>query len=68
MHKSSIKKYAVWARNALIEEVGNRAYAYGIKENEIIEPFEMINGKPLMPCEMAQRHTLVTEIRHKGYA
>ena len=34
MHKSSIKKYAVWARNALIEEVGNRAYAMASRKTK----------------------------------
>ena len=32
MNKSAIQKYAVWARNELIEQVKQRAYQYGISD------------------------------------
>ena len=30
MNKNAIQKYAIWARNELIEQVKQRAYQYGI--------------------------------------
>ena len=32
MNKHAIQKYAIWARNELIEQVKQRAYQYGINE------------------------------------
>ena len=32
MHKNAIQKYAVWARNELIEQVQQRAYQYDISD------------------------------------
>ena len=38
MDKNAIKKFAVWARNELIERVSKKAMVYGIAENEVIDP------------------------------
>ena len=35
MDKNVIKKYAVWARRELISRVSQKAYQYGIRENDI---------------------------------
>ena len=35
MDKNAIKKFAVWARNELIERVSKKAMVYGISENEV---------------------------------
>jgi hypothetical protein len=32
MNKNAIQKYAIWARNELIEQVKQRAYQYGISD------------------------------------
>ena len=35
MDKHAITKFAVWARNELIERVSKKAMVYGISENEV---------------------------------
>ena len=36
MDKNAIKKFAVWARRALIERVSQKAMQYGIEEHNIL--------------------------------
>ena len=37
MNKSAIQKYAIWARNELIEKVTLKAFEYGVSKDEIID-------------------------------
>ena len=37
MDKNAIKKYAIWARNELIAKVSQKAAAYGIEKDNIVD-------------------------------
>lgn len=69
MDKNAIKKYAVWAREELIEKVTAKAV-----ENEIVDGQEMdekldcINGKVLSDTRKKQRRALIKKIKEDGYA
>ena len=68
MNKSAIQKFAVWARTALMEQVAQRAYQYGItKDGYGEENAVTVNGMALSPQEQSQRRELVREIQAKGY-
>ncbi len=68
MNKSSIQKFAVWARTELIAQVSQRAYQYGITEEGYGEADAVVvSGRALTPDEERQRRELVSEIRTKGY-
>ena len=68
MNKSAIQKYAVWARNELIEQVKQRAYQYGIDEKGYgDENAASIAGRVLSDVEKRQRQSFIAEIERKGY-
>lgn len=68
MDKTAIKKYAVWARRELIRRVSQKAYEYGITENEIADEDNVrINSKLLSDVERKQRNKLIEEIKHKSF-
>lgn len=68
MDKNAIKKYAVWARNELIERVTQKALQYGFTEKEIVGPnIDSINGKLLTEVEKKQRKALYEKINDKGF-
>lgn len=68
MDKNAIKKYAVWARNELIERVTQKALQYGISEKEIIDSnADSINGNLLTEIEKKQRKALIEKINEKGF-
>lgn len=68
MDKNAIKKYAVWARRELISRVSQKAYQYGIRENEIIDAnADSIDGKLLTASEKKERQALIRQIQHKGF-
>jgi len=68
MNKNAIQKYAVWARNELIEQIKQRAYQYGIDDKGYgdVNP-AAIAGRVLSADERWQRETFVGEIKRKGY-
>ena len=69
MNKSAIQKFAVWARTALMEQVAQRAYQYGVTAEGFGEERAVtVNGQVLTPKEQQQRHELVLEVQTKGYA
>ena len=69
MNKSAIQKFAVWARTALMEQVAQRAYQYGVTAEGFGEERAVtVNGQVLTPQEQQQRHELVLEVQAKGYA
>ena len=69
MNKSAIQKFAVWARTALMEQVAQRAYQYGVTAEGFGEERAVtVNGQVLTPQEQQQRHELVLEVQTKGYA
>ena len=68
MDKGAIKKYAIWARNELIKRVTQKAYQYGIHEdNQITERIEKVNGRLLTSEERKQRRQLIAEVRAHGF-
>ncbi len=68
MDKNIIKKYAVWAREELIEKVKARAVKYNvIKDGINDDSLESINGVVLSETERAQRKALIKKINEDGY-
>lgn len=68
MDKNAIKKYAVWAREQLIEKVTARAIRYGIVDGqEPDDSLEAINGEVLTETERKQRIALIQKIKSDGY-
>ncbi len=68
MNKNAIQKYAIWARNELIEQVKQRAYQYGINDKGYgDENAAVIAGRVLSANEKRQRIAFVHEIKKNGY-
>ena len=68
MNKNAIKKYAVWARRELISRVSQKAYQYGIRENDIIDVnVDNIDGKILTDSEKKERRALIEQVNEKGF-
>jgi len=73
MDKTAIKNFAVWARKKLIEDIKQKAYEIGITEKEIKEPevstsdTMIIGDRSLNKIEIAQRKSLVSIIKEKGF-
>ncbi|MEA4882755.1 MAG: BREX-1 system adenine-specific DNA-methyltransferase PglX [Clostridia bacterium] len=68
MNKNAIQKYAVWARNELIDQVKQRAYQYGISDKGYgDENASVIAGRVLSADEKRQRCEFVTLIKENGY-
>ncbi len=68
MDKNAIKKYAVWARNELIERVSQKALQYGVTADDKADPKETsVNGKLLSETEIKQREALIRKVNEQGY-
>lgn len=68
MNKNAIQKYAIWARNELIEQVKQRAYQYDISETGYgDEHATVVSGRVLSTDEKQQRHAFIEEIKQSGY-
>ena len=68
MNKNAIQKYAIWARNELIEQVKQRAYQYGISDKGYgDENAAVISGRVLSADEKRQRTAFIHEIQKHGY-
>ena len=68
MNKNAIKKYAVWARNELIDRVSKKALRYGISPDKKADPkAESVDGKILDPMEQKQRAALIEKVAAHGY-
>ncbi len=68
MNKNAIQKYAVWARNELIEQIKQRAYQYGISDKGYGDVnAAVIAGRVLTPEEKRQRHEFVVQIKEHGF-
>ena len=65
MDKNAIKKYAVWARNELIERVSQKADQYEISADA--DPTaDSAHGVLLTADEKKQRVSLITKVKDKG--
>lgn len=68
MNKNAIQKYAIWARNELIEQVKQRAYQYGISAKGYgDENAAVVAGRVLSADEKRQRAAFVSEIKRNGF-
>ena len=68
MNKNAIQKFAIWARNELIEQVKQRAYQYGISDKGYgDENASVIAGRVLSADEKRQRAAFVSEIKENGF-
>ena len=68
MDKNAIQKYAIWARNELIEQVKQRAYQYGINDKGYDdENASVAAGRVLSADEKRQRAAFISEIKRNGY-
>ena len=68
MNKNAIQRYAIWARNELVEQVKQRAYQYGISEAGYGDENAMvIAGRVLSEDERQQRSDFIYEIQKHGY-
>lgn len=68
MNKSAIQKYAIWARNELIEKVTLKAFEYGVSKDEIIDAnADSVNGKILTSKEKSQRQQLISRVNELGF-
>ena len=68
MNKGSIKNYAIWARNELIQRVTQKTYEYGVEKDNIIPANEdSIRGRLLSFDEKRKRSALIREVNYKGY-
>ena len=68
MNKSAIQKYAIWARNELIDKVTLKAFEYGVSKDEIIDAnADSVNGKILTSKEKSQRQQLISKVNELGF-
>ncbi len=68
MDKNAIKKYAVWARQQLIEKVTTKAVENAICEGQDLDDsLSVINGKPIDEKTKKQRKALIKKIKEEGY-
>lgn len=66
MDKNAIKKYAIWARNELIERVSQKADQYEISADA--EPnADSAHGVLLTSTEKKQRASLITKVKNDGF-
>ena len=77
MNKTSIKNFAIWARNKLMADITYKAGLFGISEKEIKKPlpqstsgvqfFDIGTKEPysISGIEIKQREALTTVIRSK---
>lgn len=68
MNKSKIQKFAVDGHKLLYKQIAQRAYQYGIEEENVGKADATeVRGRILSPLEKSQRAALITEINANGY-
>lgn len=68
MNKSNIQKFAVDGHKLLYKQIAQRAYQYGIEEENIGKADATeVRGRILSPLEKSQRTALIAEINANGY-
>ena len=68
MDKNAIKKFAVWARQKLIDHVSQKAMQYGIEKDNIIDAAaDSVGGTVMTNVQKNQRRALISQINHKGF-
>ena len=66
MDKNAIKKYAIWARNELIERVSQKADQYEISADADLNA-DSAHGVLLTSTEKKQRASLITKVKNDGF-
>lgn len=68
MNKSKIQKFAVDGHKLLYKQIAQRAYQYGIEEENVGKADATeVRGRILSPLEKSQRAVLIAEINANGY-
>lgn len=68
MNKSKIQKFAVDGHKLLYKQIAQRAYQYGIEEENVGKADATeARGRILSPLEKSQRAALIAEINANGY-
>ena len=68
MNKNAIKKYAIWARQELINRVSKKALMFGISDKEPADPNANAVGEHVFSdTEKKQRAALIAKIKAQGY-
>lgn len=68
MNKSKIQKFAVDGHKLLYKQIAQRAYQYGIEEENIGKADDTeVRGRILSPLEKSQRAALIAAINTNGY-
>ncbi len=68
MNKNAIKKYAIWARQELINRVSKKALMFGISPKETADPQSNAIGERIFSdTEKKQRAALIAKIKTQGY-
>ena len=68
MNKSKIQKFAVDGHKLLYKQIAQRAYQYGIEEENVGKTDATeVRGRILSPLEKSQRAALIAEINANGY-
>ena len=68
MNKSKIQKFAVDGHKLLYKQIAQRAYQYGIEEENVGKADATeVRGRILSPLEKNQRAALIAEINANGY-
>lgn len=68
MNKSNIQKFAVDGHKLLYKQIAQRAYQYGIEEENVGKADATeVRGRILSPLEKSQRAALIAEINANGY-
>ena len=68
MNKSKIQKFAVDGHKLLYKQIAQRAYQYGIEEENVGKADATeVRGRILSPLEKSQRAALIAEINSNGY-
>ena len=67
MDKTSIKKFATWARRELIDRVRQQAYRFGVEGADADWNASTAHGVVLTPVQRTQRQALIERMKAKGY-
>ena len=67
MDKTSIKKFATWARRELIDRVRHQAYRFEVESAEADMDITAARGIVLSPEQRTQRQALIARMKAKGY-
>ncbi len=69
MDKTVIRKYAVWARNELLERVSRKAVQFGVAADATVDAdADSIHGILLTPVQKQQRRALIAQVERSSWS